>query len=364
VIVCDGQGNIQAVPTSDSPDDKLECTVDTCNNSVPNYEQKAPGTACTQGGGAKCNQGGACVECIQNVDCGSNVCDPSTFKCAAASCGDMMLNGSETDIDCGGSECPGCGPGKSCAMASDCVGDSCVGGKCQASCTDGIKNAGETDIDCGGPTCAKCVIGKECASSSDCASNNCVSKLCFIDHLVINEIDYDQVTTDTAEFVEIYNGTGAAKNLAGLSLVFVNGADKTTYLSFDLSPAGTLPAGQYLVVGTTQVKIPAGALKLNFAEASDTIQNGSPDGVALVDNVAPKLIDALSYEGSMPPLAVMGLPGLAKLVEGTVLPAGQADSSAVDSVSLIRLPDGTDTNNAASDWKVSGTPTPGAANKP
>jgi hypothetical protein len=364
VVVCDGQGNMQAVPTSDPPDDKLECTVDTCNNSVPNYERKATGAPCTQDQGARCNDESACVECLEGKDCSvSNVCNTSTFKCAPAACGDTIKNGEESDIDCGGSQCSRCAVGKSCMNPSDCVGDTCVSGKCQPSCTDGAESAGETDIDCGGTTCAKCTIGKKCGGPSDCASNNCVTKLCFLDHLVINEIDYDQDGSDLAEFIEVYNGTGAPKALTDLALVFVNGANDLTDLSFALGPAGTLAAGQYLVLGTTVVKPPAGVPKLNFAKTQDNIQNGAPDGVALIDTKTAKLIDALSYEGAMPMADVTGLSGPVSLVEGTALPTSVADSN-VGTLSLIRFPDGADTNSAAVDWKVSSTPTPGAKNLP
>jgi hypothetical protein len=37
-------------------------------------------------------------------------------------------------------------------------------------CTDGIQNQGESDIDCGGPNCPACVSGKHCNSVSDCAT--------------------------------------------------------------------------------------------------------------------------------------------------------------------------------------------------
>jgi hypothetical protein len=37
-------------------------------------------------------------------------------------CDDGMLNGEESDIDCGGSKCPACAKGKECRRASDCSG--------------------------------------------------------------------------------------------------------------------------------------------------------------------------------------------------------------------------------------------------
>ena len=49
------------------------------------------------------------------------------------------------------------------------------------------------------------------------------------------------------------------------------------------------------------------------------------------------------------------------LVEGTTLPVDVADSNTVDGT-LARIPDGTDADNAATDWVFTTTPTPGAVN--
>ena len=48
-----------------------------------------------------------------------------------------------------------------------------------------------------------------------------------------------------------------------------------------------------------------------------------------------------------------------RVVYGT--PTAEADSNATVG-SLSRLPNGTDTDDAASDWSFSGTPTPGSPN--
>ena len=120
-------------------------------------------------------------------------------------------------------------------------------------------------------------------------------------------------------------------------LVFVDGADGEEYKRTVLT--GTLAAGGYLVV------------------AADP-QNGAPDGLALIDG-AGALIDALSYEGSITS-ALIGTKTY-NLVEGTVLPATVVDSNTTAG-SLIRNPDGRDTNNAASDWVFTKTLTRGAAN--
>jgi hypothetical protein len=45
-------------------------------------------------------------------------------------------------------------------------------------CSDGIKNGLETDIDCGGPTCSGCGNGAMCQQNSDCLSGSCQGGVC------------------------------------------------------------------------------------------------------------------------------------------------------------------------------------------
>jgi cysteine-rich repeat protein len=182
--------------------------------------------------------------------------------------------------------------------------------------------------------------------------------------LVINEVDYDNVGTDTAEFVEIFNGGATPVVLTGYQLVLVNGSNSTVYKTVDLGPAGTLMAGQYLVVGSAAAlaNVATGALTVSFGTGQDYVQNGAPDGMALVNSAAGTVVDALSYEGAISAVTIAGV-GMVSLVEGTVLPTTVADSNTVQG-SLCRLPNGVDTNNASVDWKISSTPTPGAANVP
>ena len=40
-------------------------------------------------------------------------------------------------------------------------------------CTDGVVDGNETDVDCGGGTCPKCASGKKCKVNGDCTSNKC-----------------------------------------------------------------------------------------------------------------------------------------------------------------------------------------------
>ena len=156
--------------------------------------------------------------------------------------------------------------------------------------------------------------------------------------LVLNEVDYDQVGTDGDGFVELKNTGTSAIDLTGSALVFVDGADSAEYDREALT--GTLDPGAHLVV------------------AADA-QNGAPDGLALIDTDGGALLDALSYEGGITAAVISGT--TYNLVEGTMLPAAVADSNAVAG-SLSRIPDGTDTNDAAADWVFTTTLTRGAAN--
>jgi hypothetical protein len=180
-------------------------------------------------------------------------------------------------------------------------------------------------------------------------------------HIVLNEVDYDTVGTDNAEYVEISNPSSSNLSLAGLALVLVNGSTNSVYNTIDLSSAGQLSAGNYLVVAGSTVTIPASAIRIDPVAAQDWLQNGSPDGVAIVDTVRHALVDALSYEGAITSATINGFPGPVSLVEGTVLNPAVADSNTVVG-SLCRIPDGQDTDNANADWKFCGTLTPGAAN--
>ena len=156
--------------------------------------------------------------------------------------------------------------------------------------------------------------------------------------VVINEIDYDAVGADGGGFVELRNNGAAEVDLTGLALVLVNGGDGAEYARSALT--GVLAPGGYHVV-----EIEA--------------QNGSPDGVALVDTGTGALLDALSYEGAITAAVIDGV--TVSLVEGTALAADVADSNTVVA-SLIRSPDGRDTNDAATDWAFTTTVTKGAAN--
>ena len=91
------------------------------------------------------------------------------------------MNGTETDVDCGGI-CNGCENGDACLVPADCVGGACEDNICETApnCLDGMLNQDETDIDCGGTICGGCGGGDDCVLDRDCANGTCESDVCVV----------------------------------------------------------------------------------------------------------------------------------------------------------------------------------------
>lgn len=176
--------------------------------------------------------------------------------------------------------------------------------------------------------------------------------------LVLNEVDYENPTLDTMEFIEIFNPGSTAAQLDDIHLVLVNGASSanTEYARFALS--GTLGPGQYLVVGSPAVVVPPTAKSVLFDLDENQIQNAgdAPDAIGLLDVSKGALVDALSYGGEVRDGAISGA-GSFDFVEGSATTVTDPGVGA-----MIRVPNGNDTNDAIADWQLTQTPTPGLEN--
>ena len=149
------------------------CTTATCDDGVAN--QAESDVDC---GGPNCDPCGAGGSCEMPDDCVSVVCDPVALECEEASCEDEILNGDETDTDCGGPDCEGCDDGDDCVFSADCMSMVCLMETCQPSaCDDEVQNGDETDVDCGG-SCQPCDDGQGCGVSGDCDSGVCEADAC------------------------------------------------------------------------------------------------------------------------------------------------------------------------------------------
>ena len=109
-------------------------------------------------------------------------------------------------------------------------------------------------------------------------------------NIVINEFDADQISTDAAEFVELYDGGAGNTDLTGLVLVFFNGSTDQAYQAFDLDGFST-SAGGYFVLCANAATVPN--CDLDVSPETNLIQNGA-DAIALY------LGDASSFPSGAP----------------------------------------------------------------
>lgn len=164
--------------------------------------------------------------------------------------------------------------------------------------------------------------------------------------VLINEIDYDQPGSDSAEFIELYNSAVTPLVLDGYTLALVNGSSGDAYHSFDLSGL-QIAANGYLVLCSDTGAVANCSVD---AASGSWMQNGGPDGDAAALLLGETILDSVAYEGT----------GnfLGPYAEGNSFTG--ADSGSIV-MSIARLPNGTDTNSNAADF-ASGCLTPGGSN--
>ncbi len=98
----------------------------------------------------------------------------------------------------------------------------------------------------------------------------------------VSEIHYDNAGTDVGEAIEIFGPAGTV--LDDWSVVLYNGSNGTEYSTVDLA--------------TTIPDLGGGLGVITIDYPSNGIQNGSPDGIALVDATG-SVVQFISYEGSL-----------------------------------------------------------------
>ncbi|MEO1683991.1 MAG: ExeM/NucH family extracellular endonuclease [Cyanobacteria bacterium J06631_12] len=153
----------------------------------------------------------------------------------------------------------------------------------------------------------------------------------------INEFHYDNAGGDIGEFVEIAGPAGT--DLTDWSIVLYNGSNSAPYSTETLTET---IADQGDGLGTVVINYP-----------SNGIQNGAPDGIALVDNTG-TVVQFLSYEGT---LTAAGGPadGL------TSTDVGVEETGSTPAGFSLQLT-GTGTMSEDFTWSAPAAETPGAAN--
>ncbi len=158
---------------------------------------------------------------------------------------------------------------------------------------------------------------------------------CASADVFVNELHYDNADTDTSEKIEVLAPAGAS--LSGWTIALYNGADGKRYATLSLS--GTV-ADQCNGYGTATV-------------AATGIQNGAPDGLALVDGGG-HVVQFLSYEG-----AFTAVDGPAAGMGSTAIP--QSESATTAAGTSLQLA-GSGSRYADFSWQASRTSSFGACN--
>lgn len=108
--------------------------------------------------GPDCGGATTCLRCAINLGCAVD------SDCVSAICGPQKT-------------CAVCRDDSSCPNTQRCANFSCV--DVSPGCTDNMKDGTETDIDCGGSGgCRRCLTNKTCNQTTDCQSGVCTGGIC------------------------------------------------------------------------------------------------------------------------------------------------------------------------------------------
>jgi hypothetical protein len=168
-------------------------------------------------------------------------------------------------------------------------------------------------------------------------------------NVVINELLLSVELKPNEEFVELFNPCEVAVSLAQWKLVFRSALNNQSASNMDTMLVGdlntTIAAGDFRVYAGSQL----------VSQHDGTLINGLSDsggGVALVD-LNGSIVDSVAYG---PVISTHNF------IEG--MPAPLPPDAPAPGNTLVRLPDGHDTNDNSVDFVVSTNPTPRAANQP
>ena len=188
VLVCNGSGmTTPRVEDSDVFDDGSDCTEDLCINGVPFAKPRPFGLTCGPDDYGKCNDAGACVGCLADIDCGAlTAC--AKPRCVAGTCdagftAKGTLVGVQTPGDCQQRTCDGAGLVKTDPDdadvpddGNDCTDDVCALGIA----TNPAKAMGDVCGNAVAMTCDGSGSCTGCATADDCAGvdNACRVRSC------------------------------------------------------------------------------------------------------------------------------------------------------------------------------------------
>jgi hypothetical protein len=186
---CDGSGSAGSeADDADLPDDNNDCTLDSCDQGTPTFDDATAGEQCGMGGGTVCDGAGQCVGCVLAADCGADTacvswsCDAGTCEQTLAPVGTAVP--AQTAGDCKEAQCDAAGNVIDVAKSTDLPNDN---NDCTSDvCTAGVPSnpplgSGEacTGGKCDGAgACVQCVADADCGSPTECATPVCTANVC------------------------------------------------------------------------------------------------------------------------------------------------------------------------------------------
>ncbi|MEM9291970.1 MAG: choice-of-anchor U domain-containing protein, partial [Acidobacteriota bacterium] len=117
-----------------------------------------------------------------------------------------------------------------------------------------------------------CCVGATAEGGEAINTPDATNRVAIDSDLIINEVDADTPSSDTEEFIELFDGGTGNTSLNGLVVVLYNGNGDVSYNVFDLTGQST-DANGYFVLGNA-------AVSPDLVIPNDGIQNGA-DAVAL-----------------------------------------------------------------------------------
>jgi plastocyanin len=164
--------------------------------------------------GGECGGCGPDQMCVDDDDCAGLDC---TLEACVANCLDGVQNQGESDDDCG-EVCPStpCQDGDSCTTHADCDSAFChpISGQCETpSCSDGVENGTESQIDCGGTTngvvCPACPVA--CNDNWECdgvSAGGAGAGICY-DGFCVDDV-HGCTVANSADFLDMVTASQTA----------------------------------------------------------------------------------------------------------------------------------------------------------
>jgi hypothetical protein len=167
-----GGGAPECTVPGDCTGTDTTCLYRSCDNGICGMTEADAATSCSEDGGQVCDGQGNCVECLVTGQCAMTfVCLDEA--CVPGACVDTMQNNDETDVDCGGADCPPCDNGDMCLLGRDCETGFCDVDTCAACGNDGDCSA-LPDTYCDAGICTpKKAPGDGCGTGNECLSGFC-----------------------------------------------------------------------------------------------------------------------------------------------------------------------------------------------